>query len=180
LPTVLVVDAHRGFAAGLGLVLSGRGFAVRVAGTASEASAVVHDARPDLVVLDMELPDHSAFELCRELREIGPASGRPIVIATSPRATPDKVVAMALSADDYLTKPYAIDDLVDRINRHLGNRVLSPARSAGNDSTIFIEPSGQASISDFGSHSPNYGFNFTPRNGQNGTLRLAAFGEGSN
>jgi CheY-like chemotaxis protein len=128
LPTLLVVDAHRGFAAGLGHVLSSRGFAVLLADTASEASALVRGARPDLVVLDMQLPDHSGFELCRELRENGPSPGRPIVIATSPTETPDEIAAMARSADDYLVKPYAIDALVTRINQHLNRRAAREAR----------------------------------------------------
>jgi DNA-binding response OmpR family regulator len=119
LPTVLVVDAHRGFAAGLGRALSSRGFAVLLAGTASEASALVRGGRPDVVVLDMQLPDRSGFELCRELRENGTAPGRPILIATSLTATPDVIAGMARSADDYLIKPYAIDALATRINQHL-------------------------------------------------------------
>jgi DNA-binding response OmpR family regulator len=128
LQTLLVVDAQRGFAAGLGRVLSSRGFDVLVASTASEASDLVRDSWPDLVVLDMQLPDHSAFELCRELSQGGPAPGGPIVIATSQSANADAIAAMACVANDYLIKPFAIDALVDRIEHHLARgHVGSPS-----------------------------------------------------
>lgn len=120
--TVLVADGDRGFAVGVGRLLSDRGFGVILAGSATEAAAIIRGAHPDLVVLDAGLPDRSGILLCQEIRTTMPGPERPVLIATSPHATASEITAMATAADDYMVKPYVIEALIRRIDHHLKGR----------------------------------------------------------
>ena len=120
--TILILDGDRGFAVNLGRILSGRGFGVILAGSASEAMAITRGARPDLIVLDTMLPDRSGIQFCHELRAAMPGADRPVLIATTQTASAAGISAMAIAADDYLLKPYVIEALILRINQHLKSR----------------------------------------------------------
>ncbi len=99
--------------------LRGHGFQVETAETAADAKASYDRRAPDLVVLDLNLPDGDGFEIVRHVRE---RSGTPIIVLSVRGGEGDKVSALDLGADDYMTKPFGIDELLARIRvalRHL-------------------------------------------------------------
>ena len=90
------------------------GFEVASAATGREAIDAVPAARPDLIVLDVMLPDLDGFEVCRRLRSDG--SRTPVLFLTARDGTEDKVRGLTLGGDDYLVKPFSLEELVARIH----------------------------------------------------------------
>ncbi|HEX2383023.1 MAG TPA: response regulator transcription factor [Acidimicrobiales bacterium] len=93
--------------------LLARGFAVIVSRTGADSVELVDTRSPDVVLLDLMLPAVDGFDLCREIRE---RSSVGIIVVSARRGEQDKVRALNLGADDYLTKPFGIDELLARIN----------------------------------------------------------------
>src|SRR2546423_10373522 len=110
--TVLVVEDEDSFIEALTVGLSREGFRVRVARDGSEALDLFDVVRPDLVLLDVMLPKVSGIDVCRELRR---RSQVPIIMVTAKSAEIDTVVGLEVGADDYVTKPYRLRELVARI-----------------------------------------------------------------
>jgi two-component system KDP operon response regulator KdpE len=109
---VLVVEDDRNI---IDLVQSNllvRGFAVVVSRTGTDVEQLVRDHRPDLVLLDLMLPGADGFDVCRDLRA-GSSIG--IIVVSAKKGEQDKVRALNLGADDYMTKPFGIDELLARI-----------------------------------------------------------------
>lgn len=113
---VLLVEDEPGILAGNKTALEGAGYTVDTAGTVTEARRRIGDATPDLVVMDILLPDGSGIELCRELRERFVA---PILFLTSMDDTDEIVAGLRAGGDDYITKPYRIEELLARIEAQL-------------------------------------------------------------
>jgi two-component system KDP operon response regulator KdpE len=109
---VLVVDDEEQIRRALKSILSTRGYALAMAATAEEALVKAIDAPPDLVILDLALPDRSGIEVCRELRTWMTA---PILILSVRANEADKIQALDEGADDYLTKPFSAGELLARI-----------------------------------------------------------------
>ena len=109
---ILVVDDEPFITDLLSAALRFEGFSVDVASTGAEALAKSRSERPDLVMLDIMLPDLEGIEVCRRLREGG--DHVPVVFLTARDATEDKVSGLALG-DDYVTKPFSLDELVARV-----------------------------------------------------------------
>ncbi len=117
-PYVLVVEDEEHLAAGLKLNLSLEGFDVHVAGTGREAISAFVQIRPfDVVILDVMLPDMDGFELCQRLRSSG--NFVPVLMLTARDTAQDRVRGLDAGADDYLTKPFDLAELVARINSQL-------------------------------------------------------------
>ncbi|CAO5254405.1 response regulator transcription factor [Frankia sp. AgKG'84/4] len=112
-PRVLVVDDEPNIVDLLRMALRFHGFEVLTAATGRAALRLAVDESPDLVVLDVMLPDVDGFEVCRLLR----AGGRdvPVVYLTARDAHRDKIAGLTYGGDDYVTKPFAIDELVARV-----------------------------------------------------------------
>jgi two-component system KDP operon response regulator KdpE len=108
---VLVVDDEPAILRTVGANLGRRGFRVDVARTGEEAIAQV-DQHPDLVVLDLGLPDTDGLEVIRRIRA---RSDTPIIVLSARDSEREKVHALEIGADDYLTKPFGVDELVARI-----------------------------------------------------------------
>jgi two-component system, OmpR family, response regulator len=89
------------------------GFSVTTAASGADAVAAAREAQPDLVVLDVMLPDLDGFDVIRKLRDIGPRI--PVVFLTARDATEDKVRGLTLGGDDYVTKPFSLEELTARI-----------------------------------------------------------------
>jgi two-component system OmpR family response regulator len=89
------------------------GFAVGTATSGADAVAAVRDERPDLIVLDVMLPDLDGFEVIRKLRSAGGKT--PVVFLTARDATDDKIRGLTLGGDDYVTKPFSLEELTARI-----------------------------------------------------------------
>jgi two-component system, OmpR family, response regulator len=109
---VLVVDDEPYLAELLGTALRYEGYETALAGSAADAFAQVARFRPDLVVLDVMLPDGSGLDVCRRLR--GDGYRAPVVFLTARDSVRDKVAGLR-AGDDYLTKPFSLEELVARI-----------------------------------------------------------------
>ncbi len=110
--TVLVVEDEDSFVDALTVGLKREGFRVHVARDGAEALDVFDVVRPDLVLLDVMLPKVSGIDVCRELRS---KSKVPIIMVTAKGAEIDTVVGLEVGADDYVTKPYRLRELVARM-----------------------------------------------------------------
>jgi two-component system KDP operon response regulator KdpE len=109
---ILLVDDEASIQRAVVPLLRSRGYEVDVAGTGEEALKLVADRRPDLMVLDLGLPDLEGTEVCRRVRAV---SRLPIVVLSARGAEADKVNALDLGADDYVTKPFGPEELLARI-----------------------------------------------------------------
>ncbi len=113
---VLVVDDERAIRRFLRVPLEAHGHVVFEAASGSEALAAVVSARPDLIILDLGLPDIDGIEVTRRLREW---TQTPIIILSVREGEADKVAALDLGADDYLTKPFGVGELLARMRAAL-------------------------------------------------------------
>jgi two-component system OmpR family response regulator len=89
------------------------GFDVVTAASGAEALRAVAASRPDLVLLDVMIPDGDGFEVVRRMRSSGPYV--PVIFLTARDRVPDRVAGLALGADDYVTKPFSLDEVMERI-----------------------------------------------------------------
>ena len=113
-PTVLLVDDEDNLRSMLEAALRHHGFDVHPVANGREALASVEDVSPALIVLDVMMPDLDGFEVCRRLRSSGVKV--PVVFLTAKDATDDKVRGLTLGGDEYVVKPFSLEELVARIN----------------------------------------------------------------
>jgi two-component system OmpR family response regulator len=111
---ILVVDDEANIAELVATALRYEGFDVRTAGDATAALAAVRDVAPDLVVLDVMLPDADGFDLQARLRADG--YRLPVLFLTARDAVEDRIRGLTLGADDYMTKPFSLEELVARVH----------------------------------------------------------------
>ena len=128
--TVLVVEDERSISAPLAEALGREGFTAPVAGTGAEALALARELDPDVILLDVMLPDASGFDVCRELRR---SSSVPIIMLTARGEEADRVVGLELGADDYVTKPFSAREVVARIRAVLRRVDSAPAARVSGD-----------------------------------------------
>ncbi len=117
--SVLLVEDEDSFVDALTVGLKREGFDVSVAKDGAEALAVFDDLQPDLVLLDVMLPKVSGIDVCRQLRG---RSNVPIIMVTAKGSEIDTVVGLEVGADDYVTKPYRLRELVARMRAVLRRR----------------------------------------------------------
>lgn len=117
----------------LRLVLEDEGYEVREAADGRSGLAAFHASEPDLVLLDIRLPDMSGFDVCRALRAM---SIVPIVMVTAQTDTQDMVTGLEAGADDYVTKPVVPKELAARVRAHLRRAQLQNFSSGGFSSEI--------------------------------------------
>jgi two-component system OmpR family response regulator len=127
-PKLLVVEDDPNIVELLSASLRFAGFDVSAATNGAEAVASAHASRPDLVVLDVMLPDLDGFEVIRRLREGGVRT--PVVFLTARDATDDKIRGLTLGGDDYVTKPFSLEELTARIRAVLRRSQLDQPESA--------------------------------------------------
>jgi len=111
--TILVVEDDPAVAEGLVEGLGREGFDVHWESTGGGGVAYARDNAPHLVVLDVRLPDGSGFDFCRQMRQLG--LRQPVLMLTVQSDELDKVLGLEMGADDYLTKPYRLRELIARI-----------------------------------------------------------------
>ncbi|HEY3941286.1 MAG TPA: response regulator transcription factor [Acidimicrobiales bacterium] len=126
-PTVLLAEDEESFVDALVVGLGHEGFRVVVARDGKEALARFEEVSPDLVLLDIMLPKLSGIDVCRSIRT---HSSVPIIMVTAKGTEIDTVVALEVGADDYVTKPYRLRELVARM-RAVIRRSPAPARTPG-------------------------------------------------
>jgi two-component system KDP operon response regulator KdpE len=124
---ILVVDDEPQILRSLRTTLASHGYDVQTAATGEEALAAVDGRLPDLVLLDLVLPGLSGLEVCRHLRA---RSSLPILVLSARGDERDKVAALDLGADDYLTKPFGVNELLARIRAALRRAVGARGPSA--------------------------------------------------
>lgn len=124
-PRVLVVDDDATVAEVVVTYLTRAGFAVDQAADGAAALSQARSGRPDLVVLDLMLPDVDGLDLCRRLRDERP--DLPVVMLTARGDEDDRIVGLALGADDYVTKPFSPRELVLRVRSVLRRAAPQPA-----------------------------------------------------
>jgi two-component system response regulator RegX3 len=120
--SVLLVEDEDSFIEALSLGLTREGFVVQVARDGAEALDMFDDVAPDIVLLDVMLPRVSGIDVCRELRS---RSDVPIILVTARSSEIDTVVGLEVGADDYITKPYRLRELVARIRAVMRRRPSS-------------------------------------------------------
>jgi two-component system KDP operon response regulator KdpE len=113
---ILVVDDEPQIRRVLRSTLSFRGYTIIEVSSGEEAVDLVGRVKPDLILLDVNLPGMSGIETCREIRRITDA---PIIMLTVRSAERDKVIALDAGADDYVTKPFGIEELLARVRASL-------------------------------------------------------------
>ena len=112
-PHILVVDDDAEIRSLLARYLGGQGFRVTTAQDRRDCLARVADARPDLIVLDVMLPDGTGLEICRSLQDQRPRI--PVILLTALKEDVDRIVGLEIGADDYLGKPFNPRELTARI-----------------------------------------------------------------
>jgi len=125
---ILLVDDEVAIQRAVAPLLRSRGYEVDVAGTGAEALDVFASRTPALVVLDLGLPDLEGTEVCRRLRQ---TSAVPIIVLSARGSEADKVSALDLGADDYVTKPFGPEELLARIRVALRRVRAEESRDVG-------------------------------------------------
>jgi two-component system KDP operon response regulator KdpE len=125
-PRILVVDDEPQLTRVLLRSLTSKGYDVRIAGDGEFALQTFHDWPPSLVITDLAMPNMGGLELCRKLREI---SDLPIIVLSVRGEEKTKVEALDAGADDYVTKPFGMDELLARIRAALRRQPQTDAQS---------------------------------------------------
>jgi two-component system, OmpR family, response regulator len=110
---ILVVDDEASISDLIATSLKFVGFDVRTAATGSQALAVAEEFKPHAIVLDVMLPDQDGFEVCRQIRSEGIDVG--VLFLTAKDGMEDKVAGLTIGGDDYMTKPFSLEELVARL-----------------------------------------------------------------
>jgi len=131
---ILIVDDEPQILRVLRAGLPTRGFLVRTASSGEEALEEIEKQMPDLMILDLVLPGLTGLEVCRIVRE---ASQIPIIVLSAKGSERDKVVALEYGADDYLTKPFGLNELIARIRAVL--RRTAPEKSELHAGSVAID-----------------------------------------
>jgi DNA-binding response OmpR family regulator len=119
-PLVLVVEDERSIVEPFVSALTRNGFEVLVASTAAAATRIARESEPDVVLLDLSLPDGDGRDVCRDLRR---ESDVPIIMLTARGTETDRIVGLELGADDYVVKPFASGEVIARIRAVLRRSV---------------------------------------------------------
>ncbi len=124
-PVILVVDDEESYRDALSIALGREGFSVITAADGAEALAAFDRDHPVLVLLDVMLPKMSGIDICREIRS---RSSVPIIMVTAKNAEIDTVVGLEVGADDYITKPFGLRELVARVRALLRRAPIDSVR----------------------------------------------------
>lgn len=130
--SILIIEDDRSIRQGLERALLKESYDVRAAATAEDGQAILEADAPDLLLLDLMLPGRSGLEMCQSLRKSG--FHQPIIMLTALADESDKVLGLDLGADDYITKPFSLGELLARVRAHL--RRVAPG-DAGPDEIRF-------------------------------------------
>ncbi|MDH3900645.1 MAG: phosphate regulon transcriptional regulator PhoB [Gammaproteobacteria bacterium] len=132
---ILVVDDDPAIREMVGMALTREGYEMLEAGSAVEARQVITSRRPDLVLLDWMLPGQSGFEFARQLHNDNSRNPPPVIMLTARGQEADKIAALEAGADDYVSKPFSVSELLARIKAVL-------RRTAQHDDRVLLEIDG--------------------------------------
>jgi DNA-binding response OmpR family regulator len=118
---VLIADDEPNIVMSLQFLMEAAGYEVRTVADGEAALGVLHDFRPDLVLLDVMMPTRNGYEICQAIRETPALRGIKVVMLTAKGRDIDAEKGLALGADEYVTKPFATKDLVAKVKAMLGD-----------------------------------------------------------
>jgi two-component system response regulator RegX3 len=127
---ILIVEDEPGLAESVRYALETEGFEVTVADTGVSGLDLARRSAPDLVLLDLMLPEMSGLDVCRLIRS---SSDVPIIMLTAKDSEADKVTGLELGADDYMTKPFSMRELLARVRAHLRRASKSGVLAESNE-----------------------------------------------
>lgn len=159
---ILVVEDEKSIAHFISTVLANNGYEAMQARSGSEAISMISSHCPDLIILDLGLPDMDGLDILRQLRSW---SSLPVVVVSARAHEKDKVTALDLGADDYLTKPFGTDELLARVR----TAIRHTRTASGNDE---IAQKGTYTV---GELTIDYNKHQVLKNGQNVRLTLSEF-----
>ena len=139
--TILIAEDEESFIEALVVGLTHEGFDVKVARDGVEAVRLFEEVKPDLVLLDLMLPRVSGIDVCRTIRA---HSSVPIIVVTAKGTEIDTVLALELGADDYVTKPFRLRELIARMRAVLRRVPQSPTIADGDQTQLRTDGSVQA------------------------------------
>ena len=146
---ILVVDDDPAIREMVGMALTREGYEMLEAGSALEARRIIASQRPDLVLLDWMLPGQSGFELARQLHAGNPCNSPPVIMLTARDQETDKVAALEAGADDYVSKPFSVSELLARIKAVLRRTTRDTDSEILASGTLRLDPtSHRISIND--------------------------------
>ncbi|MBP1766885.1 MAG: winged-helix transcriptional response regulator [Candidatus Aminicenantes bacterium] len=122
---ILVVEDDRSILTGLQDLLEGEGYAVATAEDGEEALRVYEREKPSLILLDIMIPEKSGYDVCREIRKKDEIT--PILMLTAKGQEVEKVVGLEMGADDYIVKPFGVNELLARVRAGLRRSRQKPA-----------------------------------------------------
>jgi two-component system OmpR family response regulator len=134
---ILIVDDDRDIRELIGAYLQKNGLRTSLAANGRQMRAVVEDDTPDLVVLDLMLPGEDGLALCRDLRA-GKHKAIPVLMLTARNDETDRIIGLEMGADDYLPKPFAVRELLARINAVLRRTRMLPPNMQVNESVPML------------------------------------------
>jgi DNA-binding response OmpR family regulator len=152
---ILVVEDEPSLVFTLRDTLENEGYEVHVSETGTDAIALVHEIKPDLMILDVMLPGMSGFDICKKVRE--DKFTFPVIMLTARDQEIDKVTGLNIGADDYMTKPFGVKELLARIQARLRRAnsysktgpmdviTLGPIRIELNENLV-VRPDGEAEL----------------------------------
>ena len=145
---ILIIEDESKIARFVELELKHEGYAVQTAGDGLEGIKAVGSFHPDLLVLDLMLPGISGIEVCRRLRAAEDTATLPILMLTAKDDITDKVMGLDMGADDYMTKPFAIEELLARIRMLLKRRLSAEAKRPAKitEGMLTVDPGGRSVV----------------------------------
>ena len=131
---VLIVEDEKNIVDILRFNLQRAGYATEEAYDGEDGLAKARSGRPDLILLDVMLPKMNGFDVCRRLRQEG--DNVPILILTAREEEADKVLGLEIGADDYITKPFSMRELIARVGANIRRTAMRPPAENGEDAIV--------------------------------------------
>jgi two-component system phosphate regulon response regulator PhoB len=140
---VVIIEDERDVARLLEFNLTSGGFQVFAAGTGAEGLAAVHKHEPDVVVLDLMLPDQSGYDVCKALRADPATADLGVLMLTAKGEAEDRILGLEVGADDYVVKPFVVREVVLRVTalaNRLAERRARPTSTSGDANVLKVGP----------------------------------------
>lgn len=136
---ILAVDDEEHIQELIKFNLENSGYTVICCGTGIEALKIVRSEKPDLVLLDVMLPGIDGYDVCKEIRKDNAISIIPVIMITAKSEELDKILGLELGADDYITKPFSIRELLARVKAVLRRTAIQPTDKSYKFDNIIID-----------------------------------------
>jgi two-component system, OmpR family, alkaline phosphatase synthesis response regulator PhoP len=136
---ILAVDDEEHIQELIKFNLENSGYKVICCGTGTEAIKIVKSEKPDLVLLDVMLPGIDGYDVCKEIRKDNNTSNIPVIMITAKSEELDKILGLELGADDYITKPFSVRELLARVKAVLRRTTIQPMDKSYRFENIIVD-----------------------------------------